>query len=140
MNLSPQWYNAYRVAGPEEAKRRDVFVRQLGVTPSVTVRGGPEAFGHEVTRWRVGDRSIAFLALNPEVAGSETGGGNAVGLRSDSVPVTLEFAAPIRGVRDERTGKAMPDGRSVPLTWKMNEAVVLSFTSPAGSPASSPNR
>lgn len=138
MNLSPQWYNAYRVTGAEAARRRDVFVRPLGATPVVTVRGGSEAFGWEVTRWRAGDRTILFLTSNPEVAGSETGGGNAVGLRSEAVPVTLEFARPITGVRDERAGKALPDGARFNVTWKMNEAIVLSFTSPAGSPVPSP--
>jgi hypothetical protein len=138
MNLSPQWYNAYRGAGPEAARHRDVFMRPLGVLPFMTVRGGPDSFGGDVTRWRAGDRTILFLTSNPEVAGSETGGGNAVGLRSDSAAVTLEFAQPIRGVRDERTGKPLPDGTRFPVTWKTNEAVVLSFTSPAESPGSSP--
>jgi hypothetical protein len=139
MNLSPQWYNAYRAVGPETARRRDVFVRQLGVSPVAKLRGGPEAFGWEVTRWRAGGRTILFLTSNPEIAGSETGGGNAVGLKSQTVPVTLEFARPITGVRDERTGKALPDGASFQVTWTMNQAVVLSFTSPAESPARSPN-
>jgi hypothetical protein len=138
MNLSPQWYNAYRVVGAEAARRREAFVRQLGVTPAVTVRGGPAAFGWEVTRWRAGDRTILFLTSNPEIAGSETGGGNAVGLRSESVPVTLEFAQPITGVRDERAGKPLPDGTRFPVRWTMNEAVVLSFTSRLETRASSP--
>jgi hypothetical protein len=139
MNLSPQWYNAYRAKGEEAARRREVFVRQLGVVPLVTVRGGPEAFGHEVTRWRAGERTFVFLASNPEVAGNETGGGNAVGLRSTTVPVTLEFAETLQDVRDERTGRRLPDGKRFDVAWKMNEAVVLSFTAPpAGSPGSGP--
>jgi hypothetical protein len=139
MNLSPQWYNAYRVQGQEAARRRDVFVRQLGAAPVVTVRGGPEAFGHEVTRWRSGERTYAFLTSNPEVGGSETGGGNAVGLKSSRVPVTLEFAGALHDVRDERTGKALPDGTRFDVTWKMNEAVVISFAS-ASDPSASPDR
>ena len=53
-----------------------------------------------------------------------------------AVTVTLEFAAPIHGVRDERAGKSLPDGTRFELTWTMNQAVVLSFTSSTGS---SPN-
>ena len=43
--------------------------------------------------------------MNPEIAVSSTGGGNSVGLKTDTIPVTLAFAGKLAGVRDERTGK-----------------------------------
>jgi hypothetical protein len=59
-----------------------------------------------------------------------------VGLKSDRVPVTLEFAQALHDVRDERTGKALPDGTRFPVSWKMNEAIVISFAAPATSSSS----
>ena len=40
MNLSPQWYNAFRAAGPKPAFKREVFMKPVfdaGVRPRVTI-------------------------------------------------------------------------------------------------------
>ena len=41
--------------------------------------------------------------------------------------MTLLFAKPVTGVKDERTGKRLGNGKEFPLQWKLNEACVLSF-------------
>ncbi|MGH7143879.1 MAG: beta-galactosidase trimerization domain-containing protein [Planctomycetota bacterium] len=131
MNLSPQWYNAYREAGYEEAKKRDVFMKPVfdaGVKPWVRIdHADGKTFGYEITYWKKGDRTLVFLVTNPEITGGSLGGGNSAGLKTETVNVTLKFNHPITGVRDERADKDLPDGDSFPVTWKMNECVVLSF-------------
>lgn len=138
MNLSPQWYNAYRTQGAEAAKKREVFMKHLadaGVRRWVGIKGAAEReFGYELTYWSKGARTYVFLCYNPEVRGSEVGGGNSVGLKTGDVPVTLEFANDVRHVRDERAGKDLGDGQSFPFDWVMNEAVVLSFETPRNPP------
>jgi hypothetical protein len=129
MNLSPQWYNAYRVAGAEAAQKRATFVNHVAAKPRVTLKGSPgAAFGHEFTYWRAADgRTLCFLTMNPEIKGNELGGGNSAGLRTESVPVTVAFAQAVKNARDERTGKALGDGAEFKVDWKVNEAVLISF-------------
>ena len=129
LNLSPQWYNAYRAAGFEAAKRRETFIKPLGVTPRIEIENaGAAEFGYEITTFRKPDgRHISFLVGNPETSGTEAGGGNAVGLKTAPLHITLKFAAPVRNVRDERTGKEAGTGTRFPFVWNQNEAVVFSY-------------
>jgi hypothetical protein len=140
MNLSPQWYNAYRAAGPEVAAKRDVFIRHVlnaGARPWVELLPDDDrTFGREITYWSKrmpsGEtRTILFVCLNPETQGSHLGGGNSVGLKTDRARVTLHFADEVADVRDERAGKPLGNGKSFAFDWKRNEAIVISF---AGSP------
>ena len=131
MNLSPQWYNAYRVEGFAAAKKRATFMKHVtaaGLKPWVQLKGaGDKEFGHEISYWQKDGRTIVCLVFNPEVRGTELGGGNAAGLKTASVPVTVAFAKAIKGVKDERAGKDLPAGQEFKFDWKMNESVVLSF-------------
>jgi hypothetical protein len=137
MNLSPQWYNAYRAAGFEAAKKRDVFMRHIteaGVHSMVRIANASEReHGYEITYWNLpvgpgqSARTLIFLCLNPETRGTSTGGGNAVGLQTETVPVRLRFAGTPFGVRDERTGAKLGGGSEISVTWKKNEAVVVSM-------------
>jgi hypothetical protein len=135
MNLSPQWYNAYRVQGIEPAKKRDVFIKHVtagGPKRWVTIKDADDkTFGYEITYWQKGGRTILFVITNPEISVSSEGGGNAVGLKTATVPITLEFAAPIKGAKDERTGKDLGDGKEFKFDWTINQAVVMSFQSAA---------
>ena len=135
MNLSPQWYNAYRQAGFEPSAKREVFmkpVKDAGATPWVRIKGAAgKEFGYVITYWTKGDRTIVFLVTSPEVTVTELGGGNAAGLKTDKVAVTLAFAGDLKNVKDERAGKKLGDGKEFKVDWTQNEAVVLSF---AGNP------
>jgi hypothetical protein len=136
LNLSPQWYNVYRAQGAEQAARREAFIKPIadaGVTPRARLKdAGPPTFGAEITCWRSPalpghlGRLIYFLCQGPESTGGETGGGNSAGLKTDTVPVTLQFSRPATGVRDERTGTSLGDGDSFKFNWVMNQAVVVS--------------
>jgi hypothetical protein len=131
MNLSPQWYNAYRAAGSEAAGKRSTFMNPLQAAVGkrwASLQGDAEKLhGYEITYWRKNGRTILFVCMNPEIAVTSTGGGNSVGLRADVIPVTLTVVGQLRGVRDERTGKALADGAEFKFDWKGNEATVLSF-------------
>jgi hypothetical protein len=130
MNLSPQWYNAYRAAGPEAAAKRSAFIDHVEAAAGkrwVSLRGGGKEHGYEITYWKKDGRTVLFVCMNPEIAVSSTGGGNSVGLKGDTLRVTLVFAGKVGGVRDERTGKNLGGGLEFQLDWKMNEAIVLSF-------------
>ena len=91
---------------------------------------GAREHGYEITYWSAGRRTIMFLCFNPEIVGSSTGGGNSAGLKTDMVPVTLTFRDAVKDARNERTGKALGDGRQFKVDWSMNEAVVVSFAAP----------
>lgn len=131
MNVSPQWYNAYREAGYKDSLKREAFISHLtaaGVKPRVRLKGAGDAeHGYEITYWRKDGRTIACLCLNPEIIGSQTGGGNAAGLKTKKTPVTMAFAAAIKDARDERSGKKLGDGKEFSFDWPMNEAVIVSF-------------
>ena len=132
MNLSPQWYNAYRVAGSAAAKRRDTFLKYVHTNTAgrwVEIENAAEPeFGYEITYFHKPDgRTVLFVCWNPEISGSQLGGGNAVGLKQGAIPITLKFANPIRNVRDERRGIPLKEGQRFPFTWLRNEAIVISF-------------
>jgi hypothetical protein len=131
MNLSPQWYNAYRADGPESAAKRSAFMDRVEAAAGkrwVSLQGdGGKEFGYEITYWKKEGRTVLFACLNPEIEVSSTGGGNSVGLKVDTIPVKLTFAGKLAAVRDERTGKDLGAGSEFKFDWKMNEAIVLSF-------------
>jgi len=135
MNLSPQWYNAYRVAGFDAAKQREVFMRHVtatGIAPWVRLAiAGEREHGYEITCWSLpGNRTLLFVCLNPGIRGTSLGGGNSVGLKAGTLPIKLRFTREVRKVRDERASRALGNGSEFALDWKQNEAVVLSFDGP----------
>jgi len=131
MNLSPQWYNVYRHEGVASAAKRAVFMKPIhdaGLDRWVSLKNvGDREFGYEITYWRKGPRTILFLIPNKDVVSTQVGGGGAVGVVADSIPVTLAFAAPVQNAKDERSGKSLGNGKEFTLEWKLNEACVISF-------------
>ena len=140
MNLSPQWYHAYRAAGAEAAARREVFMRHVtaaGVVPWVRIAGaGEPEHGYEITYWNQpptanrSARTILFVCLNPEIRGTALGGGNSVSLKTATVRIKLRFTREVRNARDERTDRDLGNGTEFALEWKQNEAIVLSIDAP----------
>lgn len=135
LNLSPQWYNAYRAAGADPAQKRATFMthvekaagkRWVSLKSTDTKAAGQE-HGYEITYWKKDGRTVLFLCMNPEISVTSTGGGNSVGLSASVLPVTLSFAGKVSGVRNERTGKDLGSGTEFQFDWPRNEAIVLSF-------------
>ena len=140
LNLSPQWYNAYRVAGRKEAVRRDLFLRPLtasGRTRRVEIENGV------ANRWRrqvrLRDHVLAQARWPyppvrvPQPRNPRHGTGRrqcASRLPTDTADITLRFTHPLRNIRDERRDSKLPDGDRFRLAWTRNEAVVLSFDGP----------
>jgi hypothetical protein len=128
LNLSPQWYNEYRVESYGTAQQeRQIFMEALhesGINRWVDLANpGPATDGYEFTYYTQGDRTYVMLVLNPENLISS----NVVGLRSTTTTVTVKFSMPIQGLRDERTNAELGSGDSFNFNWKQNEALVLSF-------------
>ncbi len=130
LNLSPQWYNAYRTAGATAASKRKTFIDPVESATGkrwVALKGGGKEHGYEITYWRKDGRTVLFVCMNPEIEVSATGGGNSVGLKSEMLPVTLTFARNLTDVRDERTGRNLGPGKEFKFDWLTTEAIVLSF-------------
>ena len=132
MNQSPQWYNAYRVAGAEAALKRQTFIQHIhnaGVIPKVRIKdAGDLVHGYEITYWKqTNGRTLLFVCQNPEITGDMLGGGNSKGLKTAKTKVTLQFHDAVKGLKDERSGKLLGDGKEFATEWKQNEAIVLSF-------------
>jgi len=140
MNLSPQYYNAYRAAGTQAAKKRSIFIDHIlsaGDGPRVTLTGKEEDLnGCEITYWAKEAsasgpaRTILFVIANPGVTGTSLGGGNAESLKTADAPITLHFRNEVKDLRDERTGKTSGSGKVFSFSWKENEALVVSFETP----------
>lgn len=140
MNLSPQWYNAFRVVGAEASRKRNIFIDPIlraGVVPRVRLKNsGDNEHGYEITFWKKPPsgvspaRMVLFLIFNPEITGDSQGGGNARGLKTATLPVTLQFRNAVYDLRDERTGKCYGSGTEFSFEWKQNEALVLSVDAP----------
>jgi len=131
MNLSPMWYLAYRQRGMESALKRGVFMSPLhdaGIRRWVRIENADaNTFGHEITYWEKGGRTILFLFANADIRVNSDGSGDTPTLKTDTLPVTLVFDKPVSNVRDERTGKGLGSGKKFQLQWKQNEACVISF-------------
>ncbi|HEY0514529.1 MAG TPA: beta-galactosidase trimerization domain-containing protein [Thermoanaerobaculia bacterium] len=134
LNLSPQRYLMEREEGRGDAARRRPFldpIRRAGVSPWIEIHGAGRPIPLEATYWSKGGRTFVFVLQNVPVASRSTGGGGAVGLAEGDLQIEVLLAAPVAGVRDERTGRALPDGRSFSFRIAATEAVLLSF---AGTP------
>ncbi len=129
MNLSAQWYNAYRVEGSQPAAKRSVFmshIKDAGVERWIEL-AGDNVHGYEITYWKNDERTVVFICYNPELEGSMLGGGHATNLKNRQANIVIRFDRPVNGVQNERTGQRLGKGAEFPLVWRMNEAAVLSF-------------
>jgi hypothetical protein len=131
MNLSPQWYNAHRVAGATDAAKREVFMKHVKAAgPRRWVelaQASDRESGYEITYWTKGGRTIVFVIFNPEVRGSMAGGGNAAGLKTAEPTVRLKFADRVGAARDERGQRNLGARSDYTFNWTQNEALVVSF-------------
>ncbi len=134
LNLSPQRYLMEREEGRGDEERRSPFldpIRRAGIAPWIRTASGGRPLPLEATYWSKGDRTFVFVLQNVPIASRSTGGGGAVGLAEGEVPVEVFLTSPVQGVRDERTGRKLPDGNHFSFRIEATEAVLFSF---AGSP------
>jgi len=131
MNLSPQWYNAYRISGPQAAKKRIVFMKHVaaaGITRQVVIEGDKDDLHRaEITRLYKNGRTVLFVCMNPEMSGASVSMPVGQGLNNSSVNIKLRFRTPVKNVINERTGVKLQSGSVFEFAWKRNEALVVSF-------------
>ncbi|MBU0755093.1 MAG: beta-galactosidase trimerization domain-containing protein, partial [Planctomycetes bacterium] len=139
LNLSPQRYNAYRDRGFPGMERRAPFMNPLrgsGLRPWVRIETSKDTIpDYEITYWKKNDRTLLFVCRNPNSLGMGVMSGIDESMECSRQEVTLVLAEPIKDVRNERTGERLAGGNRFTLTWRTNEAVVLSFRSHNSLPA-----
>jgi hypothetical protein len=53
-----------------------------------------------------------------------------VGLAEGELAVEVRLAAPVQGIRDERTGRTLPDGDRLSFRFDAAESALFSFQGP----------
>ncbi|HUS91803.1 MAG TPA: beta-galactosidase trimerization domain-containing protein [Phycisphaerae bacterium] len=136
LNLTPMVYYDLdaRLGAPGEAWRALLsgLLAESGLTPRArALAGGKPIPLAEVVYWRKGSRVVVGLVKNPTRQGSITGVGKVHGVTGEPVDVTLEFAQPVKDILDLRTGRKLPDGKTLAAgTWKPWEALLFQVTMP----------
>jgi hypothetical protein len=130
LNLSPQRYLQYREEGRATDGHQATFLRQInpaGRPPRVVVtHQGRRPPWCEVTYWSKGGRTFVFVLENVPVSATTTGGGGAAGLDSRAIPIDVELPV-AREVIDERTGKALGEGKRFTFRFQRTEPVFFSY-------------
>jgi len=120
----------YREEGTDTDAHRATFLRQInasGRPPRVVVRHqGRRPPQCEVTYWSKAGRTFVFILRNVPVNATTTGGGGAAGLSSQAMTLDVELPA-ARKVVDERTGKALGEGKVFSFRWSGVEPVFFSY-------------
>ena len=133
LNLSPQRYLMLREEGTATPESRRPFLEPVlaaGVSPWIRATPQGTAVPLEVTAWSKEGRTLVFVLQNTAVASSPQGGGGAEGLVETEIPVEVRLVGPVKDVRDERTGRPLPDGDRFTFRLKTTEAVFFSFAGP----------
>ncbi len=129
LNLSPERYLAYRqqggAAGAGEALRLPFLAPLLeaGVTPWITVRTARPA-AIETLAWEKAGRTYVLVlqkVLTSRKPPAAWGPGDTV------VPLNIELAGSVKGVRDERKERRLADGRGFQFDLDPASAVFWSF-------------
>jgi hypothetical protein len=80
----------------------------------------------EVTYWTKAGRTYVFVLKNIPVNATTTGGGGATGLNAEGIDINVELPA-ARSAIDERTGKALGEGKSFSFRFNGVEPVLFSY-------------
>jgi hypothetical protein len=134
LNLSPQRYLAYREDGATTDAQRLLFMQPVfdaGVAPRVKITvNGQRPANSEVTYLERNGRVYVFVVQNAAVTSSWLGATKTHGLAGGALPLTIEFASPVRDVIDERSGARLGSGARFRADFKLGEAVLLSHAAP----------
>ncbi|HEV2843922.1 MAG TPA: beta-galactosidase trimerization domain-containing protein [Thermoanaerobaculia bacterium] len=144
LNLSPQRYLMDRQEGTANEERRRPFIdplRRAGAVPRIALTSGGRTpkVPLEAVYWSKGERTLVFVVQNVPIAGRSTGGGGAEGLAETEIPVEVRLSRVATGVRDERTGRRLPDGRDFAFVLRTTEAIFFSFAGEGGTSSADPD-
>jgi hypothetical protein len=136
LNLTNMAYNDMNERLGEFGRRwRELIgglLRDSGLEPRARVlSGGKPVPLAELVYWRRGDRVVVGLVKNPVREASVSDAGRVHDVTGDPLDVEIVFRRPVTGVRDLRSGKALPDGRTIRARWKPWEALLYEVALPA---------
>ncbi len=131
LNLSPIGYLMHRSDGLGKDWLGLVggLLKDAGITPrlAVTVDGAPAKLA-ETVFWKNGPRTTVCVVKNIDRAAAIDSFGDIKGGMEDAaLQIKLEFAKPVKDLKNERTGKAMGAGKTFTDTFVPWEANVYSY-------------
>jgi len=131
LNLSPIGYLLKR---PQNESREWLpfvagLLQQSGITPRLKLEvDGQPAHATEALFWKNGERMTLCIVRNLERRASISDFGTAKeGVGEGKVKLKLSFAIPIKALKNERTGKALGDGKAFEDDFVPWEANVYSY-------------
>jgi hypothetical protein len=132
LNLSPAGYLLKR-AQPEAKEWSDyvaALLGEAGLHPRVTLTlAGERARMTEAIFWKNQDKMTLCVVQNLERKAVIDGFGATQGTTGDAkLKLKLSFAAPVKGLMNERTGKALGNGRDFEDEYAPWEANVYTYT------------
>ena len=80
----------------------------------------------EATYWSKAGRTYVFILKNLPVNATTTGGGGVSGLNAEAITIDIELPES-RKVTDERTGKALGEGKAFSFRFNGVEPVFFSY-------------
>jgi hypothetical protein len=92
----------------------------------------------ELLYWRKGDRVAVGLVKNPARQGKIDGPAAVHGVTGKPIDVEIVFRAAPAAIRNLRTGKALPAGRTITAKWKPWEALLFEIVAPRTKAAARP--
>lgn len=140
LNVSIMEYLRYRAREPDRARslRKPIvdLLTKAGASPRVSLSvAGSDPPLTEAVYWFRDGRLYVLVVQNPLRLAGESGMGDVDTLRFDTVPLTIRFAMPQEGARDERSGRPLADGLEFRVDWKRSEAAMVSTSCKGGLPA-----
>lgn len=132
MNLSTIGYYKKRPSGAAKAfpaLLRDML-KDAGVTADVSFsENGKPAMLTESIMWKKGEKMVLCVFKNINVGANVNAAAATKGdLGSGQVKLGLTFARPVKDLKNERTGKALGNGKTFEDTFTTYEANVYSFS------------
>jgi len=133
LNLTPVAYNdlGERLGGFGQAWRDIVsrLLKEAGLAPRARVlAGGAPVPMTETLIWRKGDRAVLCVVKNPPREAATSGAGTVEGTFGRPADVEVRLARPAVGIRNLRSGEALPDGAALRARWRPWEALVFEMT------------
>lgn len=131
LNLSPIGYLLKReAAGSAWLSFVQGLMKDAGITPRLTlgVNGQPARLAESVF-WKNGDKITLCVIRNISRSAKIDGFGDAGSVAEGGVvKLKLSFAQPVKGLKNERTGKDLGNGKDFEDDWTPWEANVYTYT------------
>jgi len=134
LNLSPvaHTYQRYDADGGSWPALITRLLAEAGIKPRARVVNAASGKGEPIAEciyWTLADgRNVVCVVKNRFRKATITGAGTSRGAVSDKpMRVRVEFAAPVKGLTNVRTGKVIGDTSVAELDWPTSEGLVLSY-------------